>query len=195
MNKILWIDTETTGLDANKNGIIQIAALYEVNGEIKDRFVTHIKTFDNDFIDPEALKVNELTKEDITGFPSPQLIFISFTDFLCKLVNKYDKSDKLIIAGYNVDFDIRFLKAFWKKNHDTYFGSLFYWVPIDVMKEVVSSRAMLNLPIPPHIKLVDMIEYFDLKVPNGLHDAEVDIEMTRKVYQKIKEQLTKGIKE
>lgn len=28
----LWIDTETTGLSPSKNGVIQLAMLFEVNG-------------------------------------------------------------------------------------------------------------------------------------------------------------------
>ena len=190
-NKVLWVDVETTGLYSNKNGLIQIAALFETDGKIQDRFISDVRTFDSDLIDPVALKVTGTTKEEIATFPNPQLVFESFVDFLKKYVNQYDRFDKFIIAGYNIDFDIGFLKAFWKKNHNKFYGSFFNWVPIDVMKEVVSSCIMLDLPIPPRIRLIDMIEHFGLEVPKGLHDAEIDIEMTRKIYKKITELLTK----
>ena len=65
----------------------------------------------------------------------------------------------------------------------------------EFVKEVVSSRVMLNLPIPPCIRLVDMIDHFNLEAPKGLHDAKVDIEMTRKFYYRITQQLAEGIEE
>jgi DNA polymerase III epsilon subunit-like protein len=41
--KICFVDTETTGLDAKRHGIIQIAAIMEVNGVEAERFETFIR--------------------------------------------------------------------------------------------------------------------------------------------------------
>lgn len=35
--KILWIDTETTGLDPDKHGIIQLAMIVDIDGQIKGK--------------------------------------------------------------------------------------------------------------------------------------------------------------
>jgi uncharacterized protein YprB with RNaseH-like and TPR domain len=35
---ILFIDIESTGLDPKRNGIIQIAGIIEINGEVKEKF-------------------------------------------------------------------------------------------------------------------------------------------------------------
>lgn len=36
MKKVLWLDLETTGIDPDRHGIIQFAALVEINGELVD---------------------------------------------------------------------------------------------------------------------------------------------------------------
>ena len=35
---ILWVDVETTGLDRHRHGIIQIAGMVEVDGEVVETF-------------------------------------------------------------------------------------------------------------------------------------------------------------
>lgn len=36
--KLLYIDTETTGVDPMQNGIVQISGCIEVDGELKEEF-------------------------------------------------------------------------------------------------------------------------------------------------------------
>ena len=36
--KNLWIDLETTGLDVKKHGVVQIAGIVEIDGEIQESF-------------------------------------------------------------------------------------------------------------------------------------------------------------
>lgn len=190
MNKVIWIDTETTGISHLNCGILQIAALYEKDGEIKDRFASYVKPFPNDQIDPEALKVNKLTREKIEEFPEPAIVFKELTKFLDKHIDKYNKRDKAIPAGYKISFDINFLKQFWIKNNDKYFGSYFFWLSIDIMDIIVLYHYLNNSPMPSGFKLADQLKYFDIGLPDGLHDAEVDIEATRKLFLEV----MKGIK-
>lgn len=185
MHKIIWLDVETTGLSHLNCGLLQIAALYEEDGEIKDKFVSYVKPFPIDQTDPEALKVNNLTKEKIESFPEPAKVYKGLVRFLDNHIDKYDKRDKAIPAGYKISFDINFLKQFWIKNNDKYFGSYFFWIPIDIMDVVVLYHYLNGSPMLGGFKLADQLKYFDIKLPNGLHDAEVDIEATRELFMEI----------
>ena len=53
--KVLYFDTETTGLDAGKHGIIQLAALMEIGGEIVETFNMKFQPHEGALINPEAL--------------------------------------------------------------------------------------------------------------------------------------------
>lgn len=38
MSKIIYLDTETTGLDKEKNDVIQVAGIIEIDGKEVERF-------------------------------------------------------------------------------------------------------------------------------------------------------------
>jgi DNA polymerase III epsilon subunit-like protein len=42
----IFIDVETTGLDHNKHGIVQLAAIPIIDGEKKESFCSYSKPFD-----------------------------------------------------------------------------------------------------------------------------------------------------
>ena len=50
MKKILWLDVETTGLDPNRNGLIQLAILMDIDGELVDKIQINIQPFDDDMM-------------------------------------------------------------------------------------------------------------------------------------------------
>lgn len=189
MHKLIWIDVETGGLDEKKNPLIQVAAFVEIGGEIKDKFVSYIRPFPMDIVEPKALEVNKLTMDQLKAFPEPRAVYLKFISFLDNYINRYDSSDKLVPLGYNVSFDMGFLREFWLKNGDKYFGSYFLHVPVDVMGLVVAHSIMLDIPLPSRMRLTDQIKFFGLEVEGDLHDAEVDIRMTREVFLKVKEKL------
>ncbi len=181
MSKTIWIDTETTGTDPSKNGLIQIAALVEIDGQIKERIAFKVKPFEGDEITDKALEVNGLTREEIREFDAPKDVHVEFVAILSKYIDQYDRLDKFIVAGYNTQFDLDFLREFWSKNGDNYFGSFFYHKPIDV-DEIVVLINRLKGELPRYAKLIDALRRFGIEPPEDLHDAMADIVYTRKLY-------------
>ena len=55
---ILFLDTETTGVDPNKHSLIQIGAALFVDGKLTKKFEIDIKPEEGSAISLEALKVN-----------------------------------------------------------------------------------------------------------------------------------------
>ena len=186
MFKIFWFDVETTGLNPEKNAILQLAYQVTINEEVKETGEFRMQPFPGDQIDTQALEINKITMDQLKGFDNPQKVFHDIQNVLLRYVDKYNKDDKFILAGYNVGFDVGFLKAFWKKNQDKYFGSFFTYKPLDVYALVLAYCYFRKLTLPNH-KLETMANFFN--IPIEAHDARSDIEATRKIFYKIGEQL------
>lgn len=180
--KELWLDLETTGVDHNINGIIQIAAVAFIDGVERDSFVSYVKPFPDDIIEDKALEVNRVTREMLETFPDPGECFAALSQFLQQFIDQFDSGDKLLICGYNVGFDTDFLRKFWAKNNSQYYGSYFFQQPLDVLQLAVLYSHVNNNPQPYKMRLSDAIEGLGLEMVGDLHDAKADIDMTRKVY-------------
>lgn len=69
--KIIWFDTETTGLDSKENDIISLSGYLEIDRKIVETFDYKMKPFNMKNISKEALDVNGFTLEQLESFPSP----------------------------------------------------------------------------------------------------------------------------
>jgi len=178
MKKVLYFDTETTGLDPVRNDIIQLAGLVEIDGEIKDEFNIRCLPFSFENISPEALEVHGITIEELKKYQSPQSAYREFMGVLSKHCNKFDRSDKFYPAGFQVNFDINFLSEWFKKNGDTYLGSWLNWKAIDPLSILRWFDYMGIISLPSY-KLEKVCEHYGIEI--DAHDALSDIKATREV--------------
>jgi DNA polymerase-3 subunit epsilon len=184
--KILFFDLETTGLKPEKNGIHQISGIIEINGEVKETFDFKVQPNSKSIIEPEALKVANVTTEQVMAYPPMLEIYKQFTDLLGKYCDKFDKNDKFYLCGYNnASFDNNFLRGFFLQNGDNYFGSWFWNNSIDVMVLATyflmpKRHEMLDFRLKTVAKTLE-IEVEESK----LHDAFYDIQLTKQIYDKI----------
>jgi DNA polymerase-3 subunit epsilon len=117
MSKLLFLDVETTGLNAAVNGIVQLSGIIEIDGEVKEAFDYRLKPFPEDEISDEALVVSGITREELTTYEEPHKIYKKLKELLSKYVNPYDRlSERFIAVGYNFQFDYDFLNSFFVKN-------------------------------------------------------------------------------
>lgn len=186
MIKYVFIDVETTGLDPETAGIIQLSAIFDIDGEVVDTFSSFMKPFPDKTIAESALKVTGTTLEMISGYPEPEDAFKEFKVHLNKFINSTDRSDKAFFVGYNnLRFDTPFIRRWFLDNKDNYYGSYFHSNPIDVyalmseyLKHVRGGIRSFNLT--GVAKAMDI--EFDAA---GAHDAMFDIDLTRKMYRLI----------
>jgi DNA polymerase-3 subunit epsilon len=185
MKKIFY-DLETSGLDKNKCSIIQLSGYVEIDGEVQDFFDFKMRPWDGSDFEPKALELYEnrgISMDEILLYSNPKIVFKKFQELLCKYVNKYDKKDKFYLYGYNNrGFDDDFLRNYFTKMNDPYFGSFFHQNTIDIM--VLASEYLLEVrPNMPNFKLQTVAEVLQLDVqPEMLHDAEYDVKLTRLAY-------------
>lgn len=187
LTKYCFEDTETTGTNCVKNGVIQFAGhiIFENDGkyEIKDTFNFTPNLFPTDVVDEEALKVNGITMEEILGRELPHHSYSSFIKMLSKYVNKYDRQDKMFFIGYNARFDFDFMRAWFEKCGDKYFGSWFYFPPIDVMNQAII-QLIHERHLLPNFKLQTVADYLKIEADGKYHDALKDIDITEKLFFK-----------
>ena len=181
MVKLIYIDVETTGIAFPQSGLIQLAGAIEIEGEKPQTFQYRIQPFPNDIIDEEALSINGITREAMAEYPSPRTVYNKFINLLEKYVDRYDRADKFHFIGYNAIFDSNHLRAWFEKNNDKYFGSWFYFPPIDVMG-MAAVHLMTRWAGMKDFKLLTVAKELGLKVDEEkMQDARYDVGLTQEM--------------
>lgn len=195
-DKLLFVDVETTGTSPERHGLIQLSGCVQVGDEVKEYFDYFIRPFREDLIEEEALKVTgfdrrqflpesdpSCLKVDSQVFADPFETFATFKELLARYVDPYNKSDKLQFVGYNShSFDMPFLRRFWEKNNDRFFGSWFWYPGLDVMliwaQLLKDERGQLS-----NFKLATVARHCGIEVEEErLHDSRYDIDLTRELW-------------
>lgn len=178
MKKILWIDVETTGIDEKRHGLIQISALVDIEGKIVDEFNEYVRPFKNDYISKEALEKNNTTidelKYNIEKYREACEVHEEFTEWMGKRVNRFDKKDKFIIAGKKVEFDIRFLRAWWEKCGDNYYGAWFHYPHLDLEQRLAEVMLHEDNFLLNRYRLGDICKFLDIELCDA-HNSKYDI--------------------
>ncbi len=101
---------------------------------------------------------------------------------ISKHCDRYRKEDKIHFTGWNADFDADFVREFFEKNGDPYFGSWFWYPILDVSK-------LAGLQLAPrrhqmvNFRLTQVARFLNLEVDEAkAHDAMYDIELTMRIF-------------
>lgn len=181
--KVLWFDTETTGLDPVKHDIIQIAGMVEINGEVVEEFNIKCQPVNYDTVQQEALDVHGISIEQIRDYQTSVEGKKEFVSIMDKYINKYDKNDKFTPAGQNVQFDVNMLREWFIKNGERYgSGSYHNYHMIDTacLARIMTFEGALDTT---NHKLETLANRYEIKI--DAHDALSDIQATRNVYKSL----------
>lgn len=184
--KLLFFDLETTGIKYWKNGIHQISGEIVIDGVVKESFNFNVCPHPQCEIEEEALRICNVTKEQIHSYPPMQQVYTQFISMISKYVDKYDKKDKFFLVGYNnASFDNYFLKAFFVQNGDNFFYSWFWVNSIDVMV-LATQHLMRKRHEMTDFKQETVARTLGIKIDTDkLHDASYDIQLTKEIYNKL----------
>jgi len=204
--KILFIDVETTGVNPDRNGLTQISGCVQIGDEVRESFDYFVRPFPQDEIELSALEVTGLNRRQfllpdhpdflaVPGqhFESPKDIYVRLAEMLGRYVDQYKKNDKFQFVGYNAhSFDMPFMRRFWEKNGDRYFGSWFWYPCLDVMLV----WAQILQPVRGELsnfKLATVARHCGINVDDSrLHDSQYDIELTRQLWLSASEIIERG---
>lgn len=133
---LIIFDFETTGLDAEKDHIIQINAIKIKNGKIKDTFGTYV---DNKIHIPEAIvALIGITDDDVKGAPDITAALKAFSLFVSK--------KGYTLSSYNASFEKSFLSV-WDTDHVIEGSGITDLLPIakTILKNKVRNYSLTSL--------------------------------------------------
>ena len=186
--RFLWLDTETTGIEVADSAAFELAFILVDGGNVVCERCFFLNPL-NDTIKyhEEAGKVHGYSEQDIKSFPDEREQMPKIANFLVEARELWQKdgskSEKLVIAGYNVEFDIKHLKALLERNgykFEDYFSNII----ADVFVQVKRAGMQKALPYLPDRKLKTVAKHLGVNLENA-HDALADIKATREVAGKL----------
>ncbi len=187
MSNTLWSDIESSGLSSTTDVIVEIAFILD-NLETKklSEYKTYIKHksypkhYDNVCKEVHGLYPQFLEKNGVT----PATAMIEIKDFFLR--NNRSPSG-MILAGYNIGFDKRFLETFFTmQGYPVPMESLFTNT-IDVLDTVKEARKKGVLGNLINNKLVTVAEALHIEFDS--HSAMSDIKTTKYIYDFLKSKM------
>lgn len=112
-DRLLFIDTETGGLDPDRHSLLSLGMVVWENLEVLDSQEILINDGRLD-VTREALAINriDLEKHKLAAVSPPEAIRM-ILDFIGR---HFSGQGKITLAGHNVQFDVAFLKSFFAAN-------------------------------------------------------------------------------
>jgi len=183
------IDCETTGLDRKLNNIFQLSGIItDPDLNILEKFDFRFQPFSLEHIDPGSTEKTGMTLEKLEALEmtAPQA-YVGFIEVLSRHCNKFNKADKLHFVAYNAQFDADFIREFFSKNDDNYFGPWFWTPPICVMQATAYFAQRVRGAFP-NFKLGTICKCAGLGWDeSAAHDALYDVEKTLELFKYLKD--------
>jgi putative exonuclease len=185
MNKIIFIDTETGGVNPEKSALIQLSGIIRIHKKDVEKFNFYIKPFENSEVNEKALEVQGRTLEELKTdkYVEEKEVYKQFINLLDKYIDKYDRTDKFIVAGYNVRFDVDILKAFFQRHGNNFLFSYLDSSMLDPLYSIRLLQIAEVLPVLENNKLETWCKHFGIELK--AHDSLEDIEATKKLIGKL----------
>lgn len=166
----IFFDTETTGLSAQSERIIEIAALNAKTGQSFVRLINPGRP-----IPPEASNIHKITDEMVQQAPTFLAVATEFIEF-CKAAAKEVQGPckVALIAHNNIAFDLPFLKAEFDRNGLNLPSE---WVFLDSLYWAKHYRSDLPRHALQYLRQIYGIE------ANQAHRALDDVVVLKEVFQ------------
>lgn len=186
--KRLFIDTETTGTDETKNAVFQIAGVVEIDGHPKEEFEILLRPHEGAVLERLVMikhRERGITEADIANYPTSAEAMKELIAVLETYVDRFNREDKFFFIGYNAFFDEKFIRAFFERQKDPYYGSWFFVPVLDVAilasQFLIKERATME-----NFKLHTVARHLGIELDTSkLHDALYDAHLARLVYRKV----------
>ena len=187
MQKILWLDVETTGLSPRRNGIISIAAFMMVDGVIdpvRGRFVAEMNPVGRE-IEDSALAVNGYTREQIEAAKDWAGVAVDFVTWMASFATEFP-IQKAICGGYYNSFDVGMIGN-WLESTGLYLIGEFIEPRLLDVCDMAKRSGHSSIRYLPNKKLGTVSKALGIDLGDKAHTAEGDILATIEVWKKLVE--------
>ena len=163
MPSFVVLDTETTGLSAENDKIVEIALLKIAGGQIVDEYCTLVNP--DMRIPPRSTKIHGIKDEDVKNAPQYSEVGNAVAQFL----------GDCTIIGHNVKFDLGFMGGLLKN----------VVLPEDVTWNYVDTIPLAKAAYPdmPNYKLETLVERLSINT-DGAHRARADAIAAWKLFER-----------
>lgn len=179
-NRFVFIDTETGGINPQIHSLLQIGlVVWDANLGIIDQAEWNIKS-DHYCFTKHAQLINKFNiLEHNLHAKEPKTVIKELIIFLRRY---FDNNYYIPIIGHNVQFDVAFLKEFFKKNHRS-FNHYFSHRYIDTYS-VYKTLVLAGKIVHSLDSSSDAFKYFNIRIDNR-HRAISDCIATVELYSKL----------
>jgi DNA polymerase III alpha subunit (gram-positive type) len=177
---LIYLDTETTGLDPHLNDIIEVAGIIEIDGVKVDEFDLYVQPINYDSIQQSAIDAHHISVEQMRGFEPPSEVIKKLN---AKLLS-YSQHPYIII-GQNPKFDYLMLNHFWKKHESVAvrpFNFVFNYKTYD-LTSVAALFHIAGIFNFGNFKLGSIIKEIGISFNGEAHNALVDTRATYEAWQ------------
>lgn len=167
--EIILFDTETTGLSAEKERIIELAAIkYQVQDDLSLKEVGRYHQYIQPrfLISQTIIDLTGITNEQLSAYPYEEDVFEDIKNFF---------GNPYAISGHNVDFDIRFLNALYERNNTEPITPVFIFDTLEFSRDLVVGTENHKLGTIAHMYGLDEGVEF--------HSAIEDVQVTAKLFE------------
>ncbi len=172
MAQLVFVDLETTGLELDRNGIIEIACIFETDGKREAEGFDSLVNPGAVEHTPAAAEVHKIPREAIDAAPP-----------LHEVLRQFDRrcTEGAIVSGWNTKFDEAFLYQAYRQCGLPW---RFDYHIFDVWSIYKRLQLIGKLPADLHLGLGTVARHFNI-VRDGedAHRAANDIEWTWRLYR------------
>lgn len=182
MAKILFIDTETGGLDPTKHALLSVGVCVLENGEIRHKMEFPVRNYNESLVCEEtAMAVNkiDLYQHNMVAI-SEELVVDSLIALAASIA---EPGEKCVVAGHNVQFDIGFLKAMFDRC-DEKWSDYFSHRALDTAG-VMQFLSVAGIYGGMSTSLDAGLAYYGIEMEGQRHSAMADAIVTAKLFQRL----------
>jgi DNA polymerase III subunit epsilon len=197
MTKQVFIDFEATGKNPELHEPTQMGGVYvDDKGEVEFKYYCQPTNWE--IIEPEALKVQGVTLEELRTYPSTLAAFNGLIVMLESKIDRFNPKDKADIIAFNASYDASLLYGVFRKyspdegKYKKYnVGNYFVKNALCVMQayRFCVDRGLFQMPDNFRLETLCNIHGIDLKA----HDALEDAKATRKLYEVVCKRFTSKV--
>ena len=179
MDRLLFIDTETGGVDPNKHSLLSIGyVLWDINNTetIRGELLLKAKEYN---VTTTAQKINhfDLQKHSEQAKSAHEII-----SFFHSVNDAFFEGKGIQLAGHNTQFDVQFIKKLFADNHRSYEKTFSHRI-VDTYSILRFMRDAKKIELES-LTSAKAFSYFGIKV-EGRHSALGDAEATMRLSEKL----------
>jgi len=172
MGQLVFVDLETTGLDLDRNGIIEIGAVLETDGQRDPDDFQALANPGNVEYNEEAAKIHHISRETINAALP-----------LAEVLKQFDDrcADNAVLSGWNTKFDEAFLYKAYRQHGIPW---RFDYHIFDVWSIYKRLQLIGKLPADMHLGLGTVAQYYNIvRDGENHHRALNDAEWTWRLHR------------